>query len=156
MRLVPPCFLSLLVAVSPAFAADLLYVHYREAKMAAKPSLLAPRVMVVRYGAALEVLGEEGSWYKVREPKSRAVGYVHAVATTPRRVVLKSNRAVDVRADAGDVVLAGKGFNPEVERQLAATNPKLNFKGVDEMERLRVSDAELTAFIKAGKLGGKG
>ena len=55
-------------------------------------------------------------------------------------------------ADAADVVLAGKGFNPAVEKEYAAGRSDLNFGAVDKMERRTVSDGELATFVKAGKL----
>jgi hypothetical protein len=80
---------------------------------------------------------------------------VHESAVSERRVVLNSDASFDNKA-GGDqtVILAGKGFNKEVERAYSSRNRSLNFKAVDAMEKNSVSNSELLRFAKEGKLAG--
>jgi hypothetical protein len=52
--------------------------------------------------------------------------------------------------------LAGKGFNPAVEKEFKSRNPKLSFEWVDRMEKFVVSDDEVRNFIKEGALSPEG
>ena len=76
-------------------------------------------------------------------------------AVTKRSVVLGKASLDGSKPDARDVVMAGKGFNNEIEKQFAAAGSG-NFKAVDAMEQTRVSDAALRSFVASGKLGGQG
>jgi hypothetical protein len=49
-------------------------------------------------------------------------------------------------------VLAGKGFNKEIENKYATINSNLNYAAVDRMERIKISTAELNQFVVKGKL----
>lgn len=131
-------------------------VKVKAAKVRAEPRAWATAVTALKYGDSIQALSESDGWLKVRTAGGKQ-GYLHESAVTTKKIVL-SMRGIsgDGTADRTDVVLAGKGFNQAVERDLAAQDGSLNFKAVDEMERLRVSDTDLAAFIKAGQLGKRG
>ena len=131
-----------------------VYVTVRESKLHARADFFSSASGNIKYGDRLDVSSESGSWYLVKGPGGKQ-GYVHQSAVTERKVVLRSGGKFDAaQADQNDVVLAGKGFNAEVEKQFAASNRQLNFAAVDSMERLKVSPQELTAFAQQGQLGG--
>lgn len=131
-------------------------VKVKSAKVRTEPKVWATAVTPLKYGDSVQALSSADGWLKVRTTGGKQ-GFLHESAVTTKKVVLSMRGAnTDGATDRADVVLAGKGFNQAVERDLAAQDSSLNFKAVDEMERLRVSDAELAAFIKAGQLGKRG
>lgn len=129
-----------------------LYVKVRSAKLRNEPKQWAPSVSSLNYGDAVAMLSTEGAWLKVKAG-SRS-GYLHNSAVSERKVVLQAAKSVASTGNDKDVILAGKGFNKEVEKNYAAKNSALNYAEVDKMERLSVGDNEIAAFVKAGKLGG--
>lgn len=86
-------------------------------------------------------------------------GYVHASAVGEGAGSKEGSSFFDDdnKSPSGDdVALAGKGFNPQVEKEYQTKNPTLNFAAVDTMEKITVPDAQLAAFAKAGQLSPKG
>lgn len=149
------------LAHRPAFglgdqALDTVNVKVRAAKVRVEPKAWATAVTTLQYGDSIQAVSSADGWLKVRTAGGKQ-GYLHESAVTTKRILLsKKGVSGDGTADRADVVLAGKGFNRAVERDLAAQDSSLNFKGVDEMERLQVRDTELAAFMKAGQLGRPG
>ena len=142
------------VADSPESVAT-VNIKVKSTKIRSQPKMWASAVGSVKYGDSVQTLGLTDGWLKVRS--AGKVGYLHESAVTEKKVILSARSMTgDGSADRGDVVLAGKGFNQAVEKDLAAKDRSLNFKAVDEMERLKVSDSELGAFMRAGQLGSKG
>lgn len=129
-----------------------LYVKVRNAKLRNEPKQWAPSISSLSYGDAVSMLSSEGAWLKVKVGNSS--GYLHNSAVSERKVVIQAAKSVATTGNDKDVILAGKGFNKEVEKNYASKNSALNYAEVDKMERLNVSDTEVAAFVKAGKLGG--
>ena len=140
-----------------AYAVDSpVYVMVRESKLRAKSDFFSASVGDIKYGDRLDVVKEQGSWLQVRTSGGKQ-GFVHTSSITERRVVLKSGAKFEPSGtDQSDVVLAGKGFSADVERQFASSHRNLNFADVDAMERIKVSPKELVAFAEQGKLGSQG
>ena len=147
-------FFSIFIA-SAAFADSAIYVQVRSSKIRTAPQLWASAVAPVTYGDKLTNVKEAGAWIEVKNSKG-ASGFIPTSAVTRREVVLgKIGTAKGTTPNANDVVLAGKGFNSEVEKQFAASGA-VNFRAVDAMEQIRVSDSALKSFVTSGKLGGQG
>jgi uncharacterized protein YgiM (DUF1202 family) len=143
-------FFLVLITVGSASAAD-VYVTVRESKLRTKPEFLASATASVRYGDKLSVVKDSEPWMQVSIGGKQ--GYIHSSAITTRKVVLSASKgSAGANVDQSDVVLAGKGFSSDVEKQFAATHSNLSFASVDAMERVRISTAELEAFVKQGKL----
>ncbi len=133
-------------------AADDVYVTVREAKLRTKQDFFSPGIADVRYGDKLNVLNESGSWLSVKTGGGKQ-GFIHQSAITERRVVLKGSAKFDPnQTSQSDVVLAGKGFNADVERRFAAAQ-HVNFADVNAMEKIKISPNELSSFVAQGKLG---
>ena len=130
-----------------------VYLTVREAKLRSKADFFSTPAGDIKYGDRLSVVNESGTWLLVKSPSGKQ-GYVHQSSITERQVVLKSSGKFDAnQADQNDVVLAGKGFSAEVEREFAASHRNLNFADVNAMERIKVSANELSNFVQDGKLG---
>ncbi len=54
--------------------------------------------------------------------------------------------------DSNEVTLAGKGFNPQVEKDIKTKNSELNFAKVDQIESRDPDAKALEQFIKKGGL----
>ena len=55
-------------------------------------------------------------------------------------------------ASASELQLAGKGFNPEVEKEFKNRNKDISFHWVDKMEQIKISEAEKLKFAREGDL----
>lgn len=142
----------LMFAPSVTCAADDLFVKVRSTKLRSAPQHWAPAAQSLSLGDKLTPTGESSAgWVKART-KNGAVGYVHESTLTERRVNMRSASATGGAESASDVVLAGKGFNKQVEKEYAASNPNLDFAAVDAAERIRVDDRDVLAFLKSGGL----
>ena len=115
------------------------------------PNYLSSTVGTLGYGAEVQVVGEEGNWYRIASPS----GYI------PQNTVGRSAASVDSSqryAAKGvthdETALAGKGFNPQVEGQYKQSSQSLAaaYRQVDSVERIKVSNATLKNFIAQGKL----
>ena len=56
-------------------------------------------------------------------------------------------------AEAGEVALAGKGFNAEVEKEFREDS-ELNYEAVDQIQAYGISDREKITFLEDGELSG--
>lgn len=132
-----------------AFAED-IYVQVKTSALRSEPKYWSSQVAPLKYGDKLKRIKEDDGWYQAQSTAG-AKGFIHSSAITSRRVVFANTGGTQV-VSSSDVVLAGKGFNREVEREYAAQNGDLNFRSVDAVESLRVTDGAVTEFIKVGKL----
>lgn len=145
--------LSLLLIAIPSvgFGADEgLHVKVRSAAIRSEPKAWASALSFVSYGDSVQVKESKDGWLKVRS--GAVTGYLHGSALTAKKVVLSGRETKGYAADQSEIVMAGKGFSREVEKQLAASASGMNFSAVNEIERSRVSSVELAGFIREGKL----
>ena len=131
----------------------LLYVQVRRSTLRAEPKFWAPVVSELPYGSPLTPLqaaSEDTSWIKAKF--GEVEGFVHRNVVTSRKVVFSSsNKQQGAAADPSSVVLAGKGFNSQVEGSYASAKG-IDFSAVDEVEGYKVDDALFLAFLRDGKL----
>ncbi len=129
-----------------------LTVKVKDTKLRSAPKLWASSVADLKFGDILTPISSDDGWIKVKT--SRGVqGFVHPTAVTERRVVLSSSKAASANVDPSEVVLAGKGFNKEVEQDFAKKHPTSNFRAVDAVSAVKIPDQELRNFLRSGKLG---
>jgi SH3-like domain-containing protein len=106
----------------------------------------------VSYGDRVTVSEERGDWKKVSLNR-KAQGWIHDSALTTKQIVLKAGqRDVATSVSGGEIALAGKGFNKEVESQYRQSNRNLDYTWVDRMETFRVSPSQVERFMDAGRL----
>lgn len=132
--------------------AESLSVQVRESAVRAKPLFFAPSIASVRYGDSLQKLGgDSGGWTKVRVKS--AEGFIPTASVTSDTIVLSARDIGSVKADASDVILAGKGFSKEVEQEYRKRDQSVRFDYVDKVESAgRVSKQEVVEFMKQGSL----
>lgn len=131
-------------------SAETVRVATKENAIRENCRFLAPIKSRVQYGDELEVLSAEGDWFKVRFNKVK--GCIHKNAVTDKAVALSDVSTKGHAASGDEVALAGKGFNPEVEKSYKSKHPELDFNTVNSIEEYGVQDEPLRLFIKAGGL----
>ena len=131
-------------------------VNVKETQIRATPSYLGKILGVAKYGDRLEVLEKQSGWAKVTLPSGKGQGWVNLSALQEKRIVLKAGDAAATSgASSGEVALAGKGFNKEVEAQYRSET-QLDYTWIDRMEGYRVSPEQVLAFLQAGGLQSAG
>jgi hypothetical protein len=90
-------------------------------------------------------------WLKVTVPGGKLQGWVNVSALSKKVIVLKAGTEASQTASSGDVALAGKGFNADVEAQYKQ-DQKLDYTWVDTMESYTVSPQAVATFLSVGGL----
>jgi uncharacterized protein YgiM (DUF1202 family) len=142
-----------LLLTAAAFAtAKPMSVTVKETQIRATPTYMGKILAVVKYGDRLEVLEQQSGWAKVNLPSGKGQGWVNLAALTTKQIALKAGDTGSASgASSGEVALAGKGFNKEVEAQYR-DEKQLDYTWVDKMETFRVSPEQVLAFLQAGGL----
>lgn len=132
-----------------------VYVKVRNSKVRVEPNYWSKGITSVEYGSALDLISSSSDgWYKVKTSLGRE-GYIPEASISSKAIALKgSGNLLNPVAGEAEIVIAGKGFSPEVEKSFSRTNPELDFAAVDRVEKLRVSESEVATFIKDGRLKG--
>jgi len=149
---------GLLLGALPAGAApapaEAVTVVVRATSIRKDRQFYAPALGQASYGDRLAVLGKEGDWVHVRA--GSLTGWVHASAVTEKTVKAEARAPSAAAQSDEDVALAGKGFNPQVEKEYRKQNPEANYAAVDRMEKLTVSEKDVAAFLREGHLTPRG
>jgi hypothetical protein len=145
----------LLLFLVPALclAAEPVKVKVQKASLFSQPNFLSNPVAALQFGDQLEMEEAVKDWAKVKFGQQR--GFIHQSALTSTRVDMKTmmfSSSGSSEATQDEVALAGKGFNPEVERNYGKTHPEMNYALVDEIERYSVDPNSLRSFIQKGGL----
>jgi hypothetical protein len=149
-------------AAGTAFAADQkqMSVTVKETQVRATAGYLGKILGVLAYGDKVLVLDQPADapkgWLKVTGPDKKLQGWVNSSALTQKEIVLKSgSEKVQQGASSGEVALAGKGFNADVEAQYKQ-DQKLDYTWVDTMEAYAVSPQQVSSFLALGGLSEQG
>lgn len=130
--------------------AQTLQVITKENSLREYPRFFAPIKAFLKYGDILELLHRENDWYYVRF--RGFVGYVHSSAVERRAFSSPSPFRSTSTVTEGEIALAGKGFNPQVEQSFREKNPQLRYDLVERIEKFAVSDNDLFRFLYEGGL----
>jgi uncharacterized protein YgiM (DUF1202 family) len=144
----------LVLAAVAAFGqtAKQMSVQVKETQIRATPSFTGRILGKLAYGDQVSVLAEQGGWARIRLPSGKGEGWVSLSALTKKRIVLKAGaESVGTGASSGEVALAGKGFNQEVETQYR-DEKQLDYTWIDRMESFRMSPEQILAFLQQGGL----
>ncbi len=153
--------LLLLFAAGAAAAADQkqMSVTVQKTEVRATPGYLGKVLGTLLYGDRVTILDQPASapkgWVKVAGPDGKLQGWVNLSALTEKKIVLASAQGVQQTASSGDVALAGKGFNSDVEAQYKEEQ-KLDYTWVDRMQAFTVTPQEVSAFLARGGLREQG
>ena len=129
-------------------------VMVKETQARVKPSYLGKVLAVLSYGERLRVNETSNSWCKITLPDESGEGWVQQSALTKKTIVMNAgDKDIEQYASSDDVVLAGKGFNEQVENQYKQDN-NIDFSLIDEMEQNIIDVEEMEAFLMQGDLVG--
>ena len=159
MRRLLMCIATVLViAAGAVFAADQkqMSVNVRETPVRATPSYLGRILGTLKYTDRVTVLEQPAAapkgWLRVRGPDGKLQGWTSLSALTGTKLVLASgSENVEQGAATGEVALATKGFNEEVEKEYKQQD-KLDYAWVDRMEQIIVTSEQVPAFVAKGGL----
>jgi uncharacterized protein YgiM (DUF1202 family) len=161
-RLFLPIVGVLLLATAAFAAADANQksVTVKQTQVRATPSYLGKILGLLSYGDKVTVLDQPADapkgWLKVSGPAGKLTGWVNISALTTKEIALKSGSGdVAQTASSGDVALAGKGFNADVEAQYKQ-DQKLDYTWVDKMEAYKVTPEQVSVFLSQGGLSEPG
>jgi Bacterial SH3 domain len=140
-----------LCLISSVGAAATVKVITQEAMIRTDKRFFSPALVRAPFGAALQELGREGDWFRVNYQGKE--GWIHKSAVQEQKFQLSSLAGGQAEeASRDEVALAGKGFNPEVEKAFRDKNPKMRYDLVNQVQAYRVEEQKLQAFIQAGHL----
>ncbi|NQU38825.1 MAG: SH3 domain-containing protein [Lentisphaerae bacterium] len=132
-------------------------LQVRKGDLRASASFLSEIVGSVSYGDRLTVEETKGAWVRVKALEGERAGWLHSSALTEKKIQLKAgDKDAEVAASSGELALAGKGFNAEVESKFKEQNKEADFAAVDRMEAIIISTRDMQAFLKAGNVVAKG
>lgn len=132
-----------------------VFVQVRNTNLRSQPKQWAAAVGQLNFGDKVEIVDHQGDWFKVKARGSKQ-GFVHASAFAADDPDLATNSGSAGNEGGSQAVLAGKGFDPSIERQFASSDVAVNFAAVDRMEKVNVSSGQIAGFIRQGKLAGEG
>jgi hypothetical protein len=126
-----------------------MYVAVKSAALKSSTWFFAGTRGTLQMGDTVTVLQENGKWAEVRSAAGSLTGWIASASLTAKRVVASGSAS----ASAGELALAGKGFNQEVENAYKQ-NGALDYAPIDALEAQNVSVEDLYNFIVEGRLTG--
>ncbi|MEN6376019.1 MAG: SH3 domain-containing protein [Smithella sp.] len=138
--------------IALAYAVATMSIQVRETQIRATPDYFGKIIGKASYGDRVTIEGAKGSWKKIRL-KTGKTGWLNSSALSEKEIrMVAGAKGTKGTASASEIQLAGKGFNPEVEREFKNRNKEISFRWVDKMEQIRISEAEKQKFAKEGGL----
>jgi hypothetical protein len=107
-------------------------------------------VGTVTYGTRLDVRSEQDNWANIASPS----GWVHKSALTRKQLKGAGTKYAGNKVSHDETALAGKGFNPQVEKEFKRSGQVRSsaYQDVDRVEKFTASDSELSQFTRTGDL----
>ena len=126
-----------------------VWVSVKTIQLKSSTGFFASNRGAVNYGDQVSVLQVSGNWAEVRSASNSSLtGWISVTNLSSKRIVASATGST---ATAAEVAQAGKGFNAEVEN-VYKTDGSYNYADVDLTERIVISDTDLLAFIREGRL----
>ena len=145
--------ITAVLAVFVILLAETIVVKIKTTSVRRDPKFTSPAVAAIKAGDTVEKLEARDGWVKVKT-KAGVVGWLHSTAVEAKKLdLLAMDKNMKTQTSSGEVALAAKGFNQQVEDKYRAGNAAANFAAVDAMEKVKPTAAEVEAFMKEGKLG---
>ena len=138
------------VALAAPKVGSTVTIRVLSAKIMKAPKFIGSTAGSVSRGDQLVVKQVKGDWYQVQ---GSAKGWIHKSNVTEGKVSLSSKPGgAGGSVNRDEVELAGRGFTPEVEQKYRQSNPNLDFRHVDAIEKTSIDPGELEAFVTEGGL----
>ena len=140
-------------------AQEAYYVQSAKAKVLSAPSFKASVLGEVNRGMKISSAGREGSWLKISF--NGKVGYVAAILLStsppmPKYTMIKADdsefkQGVRRRASTYTSAAAARGLAADDRRRLSGDD-KLDYDGLERVEKFTVQETELAKFLEGGKI----
>ena len=127
-------------------------VSVRQGALRLSPMPFGKIVASLPYGERVEILTEQGVWFKVREESQGRQGWMHGASLLDRKLTLRPGETVGPAASEDELALGGKGFNAQVEASYRAGGRRVDYASVDRMEGINVHADEQRLFLRQGGL----
>jgi SH3-like domain-containing protein len=122
-----------------------LYVAIKSAALKSSTGFFASTRTTLKLGDSVTVLQEKGKWVEVRAPSGS--GWIASSSLSSKRIIA----AGATSASAGEIALAGKGFNQEVENAYKQSGT-LDYGAIDAIEAQTIPTDVLRSFLEEGRL----
>jgi hypothetical protein len=143
--------ISIILSSAHAAYADSARIITRENAVREDCRFFAPVKKKVRLNEMVDIVSKDGDWLRVKY--KGVAGCIHKSAVDEKNVDISGVSGSKSHAASRDeVALAGKGFNPEVEKTYKGKHPELDFKSIDNMEGSSPSDESIKKFVSNGGL----
>ena len=130
-----------------------VYISVKSAEIKADKSFFSKTCGNADYGNQFTVIESNEKMTKITaNDGSELSGWVSNGSLTSKKIASTGNSKVNASSD--ELALAGKGFSAEAEKAFKTENAQLNYNAVDKMEKISVSNSELSNFITEGHLNG--
>jgi SH3-like domain-containing protein len=142
------------VLLPTLLCAEIVSVHVKQTLLRTNPSFVSPSLSTLTYAEQVESQKSENGWKYVTSLKSGTLGWVHESALSSKTIVLQNtSKLSNTSVSQSEVLMAGKGFNKEVEKEYKKQHTTLNFTLVDQIEKTpSLQPQQLTTFANNGKL----
>ena len=145
------------LAASLAGAADKqMTVFVENSPLRASPQPFGEVLVRIPRDAKVFVVQEQGAWSQVRTETGTMGWMAKSSLRAPHFNLSSGSTNARGAVSADEQATATKGFNSKVEADFKAGNPNLDFSVLDRMERMKVPEARMQEFLKAGELKGCG
>jgi len=136
-------------AAAQASRGGTMYVAVKSVNLKSSTGFFARTLGKLDYGERVTVVQVSGNHLEVRSAVNSSVtGWTAASNLTPRQIIVSSSNTTS----AGEIALAGKGFNQEVEQSYRNQQGELNYADVDKVEGISLNEDELKRFLEDGRL----
>ena len=153
MTIARSCCLFLLLGTSGAFAQEFVSVVTQKNAIRDSCRFFAPIRATVEYQDQLQVVSRQEDWLIVTFQDQQ--GCIHATAVQEMTISLTRLAQENIEhreATQDEVSLAGKGFNPQVEKTYRDENPGMDFDAVEKIMAFEATPDTLERFIEEGGL----
>ena len=154
MRYIHTLFLSTLLLLPLTASAQenkSRSVQVKQTSLRSSPQHWAPTLVKLKYGDQIEELGRTAGWVEAMLQDGKR-GYIHSSAITERTIVIKAGNKDLKDVDQSNIVLAGKGFNQEIEGRYKENDEDLDYTAVDALEQFSIPAQSFLAFLQEGQL----
>lgn len=147
---------AVLAAAAAVLLAETLVIKVQTTSLRREPKFYAASVAVLQQGDTLEQISTAGGWIQAKTAAG-VTGWVHESAVESRKFKLAAmDKGLKTQATAGELALAGKGFNKQVEDSFKARDTGADYAAVDRMLKIMVASETVRAFIEKGRLDKEG
>lgn len=128
-----------------------VFVCVKAAELKDGEDFFSKTVGTVAYGDNLTVIEGNQKKTKVKLISNPEIsGWIPNGSITSKKV--SKSKGGMASTSSNEMVLAGKGFSEEAEKAFKSSNKELNYDAVDEVEKIAVTEEELSSFITEGHL----